>query len=118
MTYLYLSKLGNNYYIMNSSEIYHFNEPSSNHGLSCRLDSSYDELTLKAGGIYGRVADQAIELDTLLKGCKAFKQEEANLIIIKLLNEYLASINPLDFATLDIQVKEAETYITRVTDKE
>lgn len=111
MTYLYLSKLGDNYYVMNSSEIHIFKEPSSNYGLSCKLNSSYEELTLKVGGIYGKVAHQVLEPETLLEGCRAFKQEEANVKLNEMLAHYLSSLNQIELAILNLQVKEAENYL-------
>lgn len=112
MTYLYLSRIKDNYFIMNSSEVHSFKEPSCNYGLSCKLGLSYEELTLKVGGIYGRIAHQTLELDTLLKGCKDFKHEETNIKLNEVLSQYLASLDQIELASFDIQVKEAEHYLS------
>jgi|GEM_PF-4215038 len=111
MIYLYLNRIENEYLIMDSTVVYDYNKPRY-HGLVCKINSTYDALAASIGWLYGRYAGQAIEFEILIKGCKDFKLEETSITLNKMLAQYLASLDQIELASFNIQVKEAENYLS------
>ena len=77
-----------------------------------KVDLTQFELLNNEQGIYGRILDDTGDINLIVAGCKAFKQEEINIRVSKMLEEFLAGKDHLELITLAIQAREAEEYIS------